>query len=484
MVNIDSESNEFVIGMFSNHPEAGSLPITLLITTTGNESVNFTVESIDGIFYEGIVNPMEGLRVSISDSYVVSNVTEIDKGIAIKADDEKRISVSVSSHYTYSSDSYLALPLIEYINIDEYTYYAVTPDTNITGLMNRVLLVGGYDNTTVTVTPTEDVDVSTVINQDGSLLADQSHTFSINRLETILLESMFPLTGTKVVTNKPITFLSGHQCAVVPESGGSCDFAIEQFPPTINWGKTFIFPLLSTRTGGSYFTLVAAEENTVANLWCYSNSTQNTLTDFIEIGTSGDYINLFISPDDVSCSIVSNGSIIITLIATTEDSDESSGDPLMIMVPPIEQYSGDISFVTPSDDFDVAFINLVSTSILISVNDEPIVDKWTSINSTDEVMLGFGLQFEIIDDVNFLSTDDDVLFGGMLYGFNFSVGYGHVIGMRLMLTEGNNSACTCIYKHKHTIMCIHMYIHTYVCIHTYIHKYVCNYVCMYVCMYL
>ena len=438
--------------MFSNHPDAGSLPITLLITTTGNESVNFTVESIDGIFYERIVNPMEGIRVSISDSFVVSNVTEIDKGIAIKADDEKQISVSVSSHYTYSSDSYLALPLIEYINIDEYTYYAVTPDTNITGLMNRVLLVGGYDNTTVTVTPTEDVDVSTVINEDGFLLADQSYTFSINRLETILLESIFPLTGTKVVTSKPITFLSGHQCAVVPESGSSCDFAIEQFPPTINWGKTFIFPLLSTRTGGSYFTLMAAEENTVANLRCYSNSTQNTLTDFIEIGNSGNYINLFISPDDVSCSVVSNGSIIITLIATTEDSDESSGDPLMIMVPPIEQYSGDISFVTPSDEFDVTFINLVSTSILISVNDEPIVDKWTSINSTDEVMLGFGLQFEIIDDVNFLSTDDDVLFGGMLYGFNFSVGYGHVIGMRLMLTEGNNSACTCICKHKHTII--------------------------------
>ena len=71
MVNINSESNEFIIGMFSNHPDAGSLPITLLITTTGNESVNFTIEIIDGIFYEGIVNPMEGLRVSISDSFVV-----------------------------------------------------------------------------------------------------------------------------------------------------------------------------------------------------------------------------------------------------------------------------------------------------------------------------------------------------------------------------------------------------------------------------
>jgi len=117
-------------------------------------------------------------------------VTETDKGLAIKTEGGKRISVSVSSHYDYSSDSYLALPLIEYTDLEEYIYYAVTPDTNITGLMNRVLIVGAYNNTSITVISTQKIYIRNTI-----LEANIEHELSLDRLETLLLESESPLTG-------------------------------------------------------------------------------------------------------------------------------------------------------------------------------------------------------------------------------------------------------------------------------------------------
>jgi len=66
--------------MFSNHPDAGSPPITLLITTTEIESVNFIIEAMDGFYYEGTVKN-GSVEVSLPPDYVVANVTETDKGI-------------------------------------------------------------------------------------------------------------------------------------------------------------------------------------------------------------------------------------------------------------------------------------------------------------------------------------------------------------------------------------------------------------------
>ena len=424
--------------MFSNHPDAGCLPITLLITTTETEIFNFTIEAMDGLFYEGTVNYTGSTEVFLPPHYVVSNVTKTNNGLAIKTEGGKRISVSVSSHYEYSSDSYLALPLIAYTSLEEYIYYAVTPDTNITGLMNRVLLVGGYDNTTVTVIPTEDVDVSTVINGDGFLLADQSYTFSINRLETILLESIFPLTGTKVVTSKPITFLSGHQCAVVPESGGSCDFAIEQFPPTINWGKTFIFPMLSSRTGGSYFTLMAAEKNTVADLWCSLITNNANISHQLILTNAGEYKSLEIAPDDVVCSITADKPVLVSVLGTSENADENNGDPLLFMIPPVEQYSTNISYTIINEHFNSSFVNLVVTGDYndILMDDITLSSQWSPIlasNLTADNITAYATHLQINDSEthNIATKNATTKFSAVIYGFKFSVGYGQRTGMTL-----------------------------------------------------
>ena len=422
--------------MFSNHPDAGSLPITLLISTLEHSNVSYTIKSSDGIIFEGNINSAETNKVLLPDSYVVSDVTDTDKGLVIETDGGERISVSVSNHYIYSSDSYLALPLIEYIDVEWYTYFAVTPDINTTGLHNRILLIGGHDNTVVAVSATSEANISTEVVTDGILYEGETYSFLLNELNTVLIESEYPLTGYKVTANKPITFLSGHQCAAVPETGSSCDFAIEQLPPTITWGTEFLFPLIASRTGGSYFTIISSSANTQADLWCYSNTSKTNITDEIIFSESGEYINVLVAPDDIFCSVISNKSIMITLIATSEDIDYTSGDPFMMMVPPVEQFYNNVTLVVPDDDFETNFVNIISLEDNILVNGDT-VESWIDVHGIQNDQLGFASQFQIYDDVNELSSSGSNLFAANVYGFNFSVGYGQIAGMNLLITQGN-----------------------------------------------
>ena len=432
--------------MFSNHPDAESLPISLLVTTTETESVTMTIESITGTIITETINSYQITEIYLPDTFVVSNISDRDMGLLVKAENGKDISVSVSSHHYYSSDSYLALPLIKYSRIDQYTYYALTPEVNSTDLKSRILLVGGYNSTNVTITPTQSIYIPQDLSPTGQiyeLLPSQSLTIQLNMFETLLLESESTLSGTKVVSNKPITFLSGHQCAVIPNTNGSCDFAIEQFPPTINWGKTFMFPILASRPGGSYLSIQASEMNTTAILWCiYLVDDQNT-TEYFYLEDSGSYDLVSIAPDNVICSVVTDKPAQLILFSTSEDTDDGDGDPLMMLVPPVEQYTSYITFATINDNFTSNYINLVlvGSPHHVFLNGEPIYD-WTSIYSSTVSLLGYGLQMNVSTDNHTLTVSNtSTLFSAWIYGFDFSVGYGQSVGMNLFLT----GMCVCVY---------------------------------------
>ena len=442
--NMNTEANQFFIGLFSNHPDAGSVPISLLITTSSSEPVNIIVESIDGELFSGQINSSQTAEFFIPDTYIVSNISDREMGLLVKAENGKHISVSVSNHHYYSSDSYLALPLIKYSHIDQYTYYALTPEVNSTDLKSRILLVGGYNSTNVTITPTQSIYIPQDLSPTGQiyeLLPSQSLTIQLNMFETLLLESESTLSGTKVVSNKPITFLSGHQCAVIPNTNGSCDFAIEQFPPTINWGKTFMFPVLASRPGESHLSIMAAKENTRADIICsFANEIGDNISDSFNLANPGDFTSISVAPDNVICSVVTDKPVQLVLLSTSEGTDYGDGDPLMMLVPPMEQYSTEtISFTAHKRDFENHYVNLVASgaSSHILLDDALISSDWGTVTSKNGTILGYAIQLNLTDTTHTISvSNNSTVVAAMMYGFNFSVGYGQIAGTKLFLTDG------------------------------------------------
>ena len=431
-VTFGSESSEFVIGMYSNHPDTGSLPITVLVTSNENEAFELTIENITGPFMNVTINAKQ-TEIILPHMYVVSGESENQKGIFLRTNKERKISVSVinNSPTMHSTDSYHALPVIKYAGLDEYVYYGITPNTNITGLNNRILLIGNQDHTSVTITPTQHV---TVMNE--AITPNEAYTVELNRLETLLIQSQQPLTGTKVVSDKPITFLSGHQCAVVPESGNSCDFAIEQIPPTVTWGKRFMFQMLSSRTGGSHFTVLTSENNTNVSLWCTLPSSNQNLQSHFTLEEAGDYKMLEIAPDDVICSLSTSKPSALVLFGTSENADEGSGDPLLMMIPPVEQFSSTYMFKS-RENFNKTFINILVMGNHNSVLKDgvPFSSTWNEIKDPSEGIdtFGFATKLPVEDFVmhNITTNDANTNISVLMYGLDFSVGYGQRVGTML-----------------------------------------------------
>ena len=427
-----SESSKFVIGMYSNHPDTGSLPVIVLVTSTENEAFELTIENITGPFMSVNINATQ-TEIILPHNYVVSDESESQKGIFLRTNEKRKIGVSVinSSPMMHSTDSYHALPVIKYAGLDEYVYYGITPNTNITGLKNRLLLIGTNDHTSVTITPTQQVTIKSKV-----ITPNEAYTVELNRLETLLIQSQMPLTGTKVVSNKPITFLSGHQCAVVPESGNSCDFAIEQIPPTVTWGKRFMFQMLSSRTGGSHFTVLTSENSMNASLWCTLPSTNQSLQSSFTLEEAGDFKMLEIAPDDVICSLSTSKPSALVLFGTSENADEGSGDPLLMMIPPVEQFSSSSMFKS-RENFNNTFINIVVMGNHSNVlkDGAPFSSTWNEIKDPSKGIDTFGFATKIpVDDFNMhtiTTNDTNTNISVLMYGLDFSVGYGQRVDTML-----------------------------------------------------
>ena len=141
-----------------------------------------------------------------------------------------------------SMDGYTALPFHRVPGASEYHYYAISVPGNTythSTVNSAILIIGCVNNTIVTITPTQLI-VDPLI-PSRMIRIGQSRTIVINELETIYLTSPNDLTGSHVVSDEPISLISGHECGSVLYDRAQCNHLVEQIPPTVIWGSSFLF---------------------------------------------------------------------------------------------------------------------------------------------------------------------------------------------------------------------------------------------------
>ena len=121
------------------------------------------------------------------------------------------------------------------------------------------------------------------INVDGNataLVPDTQYTFLIDRLQTVFIASVDDLTGSNIVTDKPVSVFSGHEAAK-GLGGSDLDHVVEQVPPTALWDTVHYFAPLANDHPDT-IRILAAEDSTKVDLYC-----DNTLvTYFVNEGRS------------------------------------------------------------------------------------------------------------------------------------------------------------------------------------------------------
>ena len=311
----------YYLGFFNNLFFTSYLSI--LLTTTETHPVQYSIEAASVNYYHnGMISTGNDtiLRLPVS----VQNDDQ-HKGIYLTTNSDK-VTVIGQNLGPFGSDSYLALPIINLGDID-YVYYGISvPKTfhnKYFPSFNSILMVGTEDNTVMKLTVTQSVDISMSI---GTLIPGREYCFVINRLQTVYVRSLEDLSGTKIVTNKPVSVFSGHQ-----------HYLIEQIPPTELWGNTYYTAPFANRTLYT-IKLLSAYNSTIVNIYCNNVMELYTMNE-------GQFVNKTVLSQQY-CAIYSNNKILVVQFSHGGAQKSGLDDPAMILVPSVNQYLNILTFST------------------------------------------------------------------------------------------------------------------------------------------
>jgi len=298
------------------------------------------------------------------------------------------------------------------------------------------LIVGTENNTMMTLRVTQSVNIS-VGTTTTNLIPGVEYSFVINRFQTIYVRSLDDLTGTKIITDRPVSVFSGHQCANVPQHVRYCSYLVEQIPPTALWGKVYYTVPLATRRSCT-IKILAAYNSTNFNIYC------NNTMEFYTIN-EGEAVNISLSLQEY-CAIYSNKKVLVVQFSHggNEDSDNYYGDPMMTLVPSTNQYLNKFDFSTIRDPLTLGYSHFVNIIVMAQyyqprmiylitggVKRSLVTERWVPIQANG-ITEAYATQVNISESINEISHSNAAAqMMTIVYGFTQHNGYGHIGGIYL-----------------------------------------------------
>ena len=404
---LESTSSQFVVAFGANHEPSVSDSLQLFISSIEPDPVLVTVESLREFTFTGFASNNATLTVDIPTTFEVRSSADRDRGLRISAGTSK-IVVYGLSYDTFTSDAFLALPC-DRLPVELYEYYGVSYAASSDS--SHILIVGCEDNTLIQI---------------------GSDAIQLNRMETFLWQSTSDVTGIRVASNRPIVVYSGHRCANIPAGAGYCDYITEQVPPTAIWGRNFMSASYYGRSSGEFYRILASESSTNVTVNCSTYSAIQTYN----LALPGSWQE-FSTPDMSFCSISSDKPLLVMQFSLGSSLD-GVGDPFMMMITPVEQYSNNYVFnVLPQ--FSTNFITLYVTpedfepqDIIVDDNDLENA-TWTSVYCFDTTVCGYITYVTLSPGEHQLyHRDVSAHIGVSAYGFNQDNSYGYPGGLQLV----------------------------------------------------
>ena len=416
------------------------------------DKADYAVESNDGEIASGTVTSSTPAVVRVDRTYLVTSSGFLDrvKGIRIRTTSPNQIYVLVITSYNdfgsfrslFGYGSYLVHPNKEF-STGDYEYFAVsfdsTPNRNgISNSISNILLIGNHNETFVSITPVQDVSLPVDAQSNSSLIevtAGTTHNVTLNSFHTLGFSTDLDLTGTKIVSNKPLTVITGHQCAQIPSTTGFCEPLYIHLPPTINWGHTFLLAPFGGRTADQYYKVVTSVDSTTIHYRCGSDDSVS-----LEKSTAGSGHLLSLSSDSY-CYLNASSPVFMVQMSPGYLAD-NLGDPALAIVPPTSGYVKSSSFLSLPSDIPNNFITVTvlaehfnTSQILFDRN--PLACSWNVIRNTfSDDIVGYGCTYNVSPGTHVVThSGDDGVLSVIAYGWNDnpSLGYAYLTNFNLRL---------------------------------------------------
>ena len=328
--------------------------------------------------------------------------------------------------------SFLALPYQEILT-DEYEYFILsTVDTPNDQYYSEFLLVGFQDDTTVVIYPSVELNIPQDTQNETSISRliqpGESHTVTLHRRQTLFIgkDQGDDLTGTRIVSDKPLTVISGHEAGSV-HVNSSLEPMAQQIPPTRLWGKRFLIVPFAGHNKGQYIKVLASRDLTQVIHNC-----KNYTVLLIQI--AGNFHQFFV-PFDTYCYLEANTSVLVGQFAASQTGD-LDGDTTMVLVASLDQYSNQFLFTTLNltNNHENNVKHYISVSVPVEyykpndiLYDGDVIDtEWRAIYDSGNNVIGYGCSFEVSPEVH--KVDSKGLVFVMIYGFGSRRAYAYPAG--------------------------------------------------------
>ena len=405
----------------------------------------------------------------------VNDISDHDNAVMVNSANQGPLSVSALGDEFTSSDMFHVLPCVylpgryEYYAVsvarsrlverDDDDVYELPPDGN-----SVFIIVASVDNTEIVLTLTQDVTVRIGVK----VVKGFPKTIILSKAETLFVSSQNSLSGSHIVSNKPITLLSGHECGIIPADLGFCDQMVEQIPPVSTWGTEFYtVPLMSRKM--DIFKVISSRGDTIFSRAC-SSKTSTHFYHNLEMKDAGEEVTFNITSDHF-CHFTSTHPVLLLQFSLGSEVDgQINADPFMATVPPAKQYRNtyvvDHFRGSSSPDYERYYLNIIflntndqgqriergqRTELLLNGEKNVSTESsWTEIKCMKSVqaVCAYGIQLELYDhEVVISHPDPNARFSALSYTMGFRTGRGTSSGMT-QIPIARMYAC----------MCVHVYI--------------------------
>ena len=299
--------------------------------------------------------------------------------------------------------------------------------------------------TTVTVVPTTETiaDPTQGVPQDGTtpktLTAGTTYTFALQQYDVLNLESLGKmvfsgpepsLTGTRIEADKPIAVFGGHEETVIGidnNTSGNTDSCCaehieEQLMPVESWGTEALCTKTSPRgTEPDEYIVVAGADNVVLK-----TTPSIAGLDGKTLAKAGNSVR--VQTKD-SFQLQATGKIeVVQFIVSRGQTEQFTGDPTMMIVPPKSQYRADYVIQTAK-----GYAKNGNWTSIVRPKGVAVTMDGAPIPDTEFAAFGDGtweLAWHSVDPGTH-SFASMVAFGLMVYGYGNATAYGYPGGMNL-----------------------------------------------------
>lgn len=385
--------------------------------------------------------------------------SEIYKNSAINIKSDAPITVHTIVKYTSTGEGFVVLPTNvlgnEYIVSsygDASVYYPVYNSfPSLSGI------VAAYDGTEVNFTLGGNQQTKTSSGQ----LPGQTIKKILNRGDVWMISSSgrdADLSGSKVVSDKPVAVISGNHAANIPSANKYAGYIAEMEIPTYSWGKTYHIPYIYGRKFSPILRVFSKETDTKiyidgALYTTIPNSGGIKNDGYVEIRLSELLTNKF-------ATITADKPIAITLYNTGVEEDglpEPPGDPLQISLTSQELYINEMYFSMPAiaveQSYRNNYLNLIfKNNGSATIPDNLLLGKFKNTtyefkqidkNSIIEIVnypsSDYSLAIIKIDATGKFAIKSDSKFAVYMYGFNNNSAYGFPAGLKVQSLNSKDS---------------------------------------------